>query len=179
MILLGCGKDAPTKPPSQTPFVYPTRSTPENALLYMAAAFERRDSVRTDSVYADEYEGSSVDMTDPIPLVFHFPESDEVRIVSKMSQSSSISFIRVDFGSTNTWLRSHTVADPPEWVTLQIPSFIIEVHDAIEGEFRTSAPSPGVTQVFEFTLKPTTPDSTSPTDTTWVIVRWVESRSQL
>lgn len=178
MILLGCGKEriiGPELPPA--PFVYPDRSTPEHALLYMAAAFERRDSVRTDSVYADDYEGTSVDMTEPFPATFTFHKSDEVGIVGEMALSNSIIYIRVDFGPQNTWSRVQYASDPPEWVTLQIPHFIIDVNDAVLGEFRTSAPSPGVSQIFEFSLRPTFPNGPSGTPV-WEIVRWVESRSE-
>lgn len=143
----------------------------------MAAAFERRDSVRTDSVYADDYEGTSVDMADPVPATFTFHKSDEVRIVSKMTLSNSITYIRVDFGPQNTWSRVQYASDPPEWVTLQIPHFIIEVNDAVQGEFRASSPSPGVIQIFEFSLRPTFPNGPSGTPV-WEVVRWVENRSE-
>ena len=174
---MGCGKkDGPLKPIPPAPIVYPDRSTPENALLYMTIAFSNRDSVRTDSIYADDYEGTSTDLIDPSQPTFVFAKSDEIKVVAAMAQSSSITYVNVDFKHPNTWASFHYATDPPEWVTIQIPNFIIEVHELTDG-FTARSPASGETWIFEFTLKPTTPDLSSPTDTTWQIVRWVESRS--
>ena len=178
LLLQGCGEGGHKliDPPA---FVYPDQSTPKNTLLRMAAAVERRDSVVTASVYADGYEGSSSDLTDPNSTTLQFFKSDEVRAVGEMARSNSIHLIEMDLGVTAGWLQYHNVSDPVGWVTIQIPNFQIYVNDTVEGEYRTSSPTQGETHVFEFTLKPTTPDPTSPTDTTWTIIQWVESRASL
>ena len=177
MFLLGCGKDGPIEPEPVPPIVYPVRSTPKNAVRYMVTAFVGRDSVRTDSVYADDYEGSSIDLTDPNPTALAFTKADEVRVVGAMR--GSVTLIRADmnFGPSESWAQTHDGSDPVGWVSIQVPSYDIYIIDDA-GDYRVQAPSPGQTQIFEFTLKPTTPDASSPTDTTWTIVRWVESRAQ-
>jgi hypothetical protein len=179
LLLSGCGDDGPGKLIDPPIVVAPDRSTPKNTLLRMNFAVEHRDSVITESVYADDYQGSSIDLTDPIAATLQFTRSDEVRAVGAMATSSSIIQISMDLYSPTGWFQSHDAADPPGWVTIQIPSFNIYINDLNGGEYLARAPSNGVTQVFEYTLKPTTPDSSSPTDTTWTIVRWTESRASL
>lgn len=179
LLFLGCGGDTPTKPKTSQYILYPIRSTPKNAVLYMAVAFANRDTVRTDSVYADDYEGASTDLTDLSPTTFVFFKSDEIRALGNMARSNSITLVQMDLGSPAGWLQVHNLADPPDWTTIQVPSFHIYVNDTVEGELSVRAPASGQINVFEFTLRPTTPDPTSPTDTTWAIVRWRESRAQL
>jgi len=179
LLLQGCGSDTPTKPKPTPGPTYPVRSTPKSAVLYMSIAYANRDSVRTDSVYAGEYTGSSTDMTDPGSETLSFTKSDEVRHVGAMALSSDITYVVMDLNPPATWLEVPYVTDPADWVTIQIPSFRIEVLDVHGNGFLTQAPSNGETHLFEFTLKPTTPDPSSPTDTTWSVVRWTEFRSQL
>jgi len=180
LLVLGCGGDTPTKPRGgDRLFVFPDRSTPNNTILRMEIAFSARDSVVTASVYSDNYEGSSDDFTDPTAVHLTFTKADEVRVVAELARSTSIVQSNVDLGISSGWFHTHYVTDPAGWVSIQVPAFSIYVNDAARGEYATSSPSPGVTQIFEFTLEPTTPDPSSPTDTTWTIVRWVESRSHI
>ena len=176
LFLQGCGKDTNDKLIGPQLIVYPDRSTPKNTVLRMSMAVGNRDSVVTASVYADEYQGSSVDMTDPGSPTLEFVKSDEVRAVGTMAKSSSISSVEMEFYTPASWQELHYGADPSEWVTIQIPNFRIYVNDLTQGEYQVQAPSSGVTHIFEYTLKPTAPDPASPTDTTWTIVRWKESR---
>ncbi|HKQ18197.1 MAG TPA: hypothetical protein VJW75_00490, partial [Candidatus Eisenbacteria bacterium] len=131
----------------------------------MTIAFSNLDSVRTDSVYADDYEGRSTDLVDPSQPTFVFDKALEIKVVAAMAQSSAITYVGVDFLHPSTWNRFSYATDPPEWVTIQVPYFRIEVRDFADG-FTALSPVAGVTQVFEFTLRPITPDPTSPTDTT-------------
>ena len=177
LVLLGCGKDdVVTKPILPTPIVYPVRSTPENALLYMMMAFENRDSVRTDSVYAEDYVGTSLDLVDPNPETLTFTKSDEVHIVGTLARSSSIVATHV-LSIQSSWFRTNYASNPPGWATIQIPIFAVYVNDVVNGEYQMRIPLSGESWIFEFTLEPTIPDPSSPTDTTWQIVRWVESRT--
>jgi hypothetical protein len=174
----GCGKDGPGKIVEPQRDLYPDRSTPTNTLIRLASAFARRDSVVTASVYADDYDGSSIDMTDPNADTLSFNRGDEVRAVGAMALSGGIYFTRMELYSQATWSQFHNVTDPPNWITIQIPHFTIEIRDASGADFTATSESPGDTWIFEFTLKPT-PDTSSPTDTTWTIARWVESRAHL
>ena len=170
-VVMGCGKD-PVKPEPAKPFVYPDRSTPDNTLRRMTFAFANRDTGVTASVYADDYEGTSTDMVYS-PTTLTFTRADEVKVVEAMA-GSSITTIGCDFYSPATWVHTHYSADPVGWVTIQVPDYNIYLYDSVRGEFQTRSPSSGMIHFFEFTLKPTTPDATSPTDTTWTIVRWKE-----
>ena len=62
----------------------------------------------------------------------------------------------------------------PEWAVIQIPggSFKVEIFDA----YNTYTAS-GQLEFNQFTFQPTAPDTTSPTDTTWQIIRWTEART--
>lgn len=173
LLLVGCGKKNPVKVEPEKPYVYPDQSTPEKTLLRMAAAFARRDSVMTDSVYADNYEGTSTDMV-PIPTTYTFTKLDEISVVAALARSSAITFVNVDFKPPATWFKTHYVSDPPELITIQIPSFQVDVYGGFDG-FTARSPAAGETWIFEFTLRGT-PDVSSPTDTTWTIVKWVEVR---
>jgi len=178
LIFLGCGKDdGPIKPPTPQPIVYPDQSTPKNTVLRMSMAVANRDSVVTASVYADDYEGSSNDLDGPIPEAFTFTKADEIRVIGAMALSNSIVSVDMDLGHPATWFQHHFVSDPPDWVTIEVPGYRIYVNDVDLGEFGMQSPSAGETRIFEFRLRPTTPDSTSPTDTTWTIVRWTEIRN--
>jgi hypothetical protein len=144
----------------------------------MAAAFEERDSVVTDSVYDDAYQGSSTDQADPGGgTTLTFSKADEVRIVASMAGSASITFVDADLKSPNTWVRTSYASDPPDWVVLQISNWRIEVRDLARGEYAASSFDSFGGSLMEFTFKPTTPDASSPTDTTWTIIRWREVKS--
>lgn len=164
--------DPPTPKP---PRVYPVRNTPKNAVLYLTYAWEDRDSVRIDSVYADDYEGTSIDLVDPANPSFIFHKSDEVRTVGAMALTQNIQTIDVDFALPAGWIEGNYASDPPEWRYVQIPSPNIYIHDIVEGEYR-ARPQGGETWIFEFTLRPTYPNGTAE-EAVWEIVKWVESRS--
>ena len=178
LVLLGCGKKNPVKVETPEPFVYAARSTPKGTVLRLAQAYTNRDTVVTASVYADDYHGSSVDLSDPGSDSLLFSKADEVRSVASMTLSNSITYTNADFKLPATWNELHYVSDPSDWITVQIPSFQIEVVDIYNNGYNARAPSNGETWIFEFTLRPT-PDASSPTGNTWTIVRWVESRNHL
>ena len=179
MVLLGCGSSTGRRIIDPPVFVYPDQSTPKHTVLRMAAAVVRRDSVMTDSVYADDYEGTSIDLRDPSPETLTFTKADEIGAVGAMARSSSIISVVMDLGLPAGWNEIHYASDPPGWIAVQIPAYSIYVNDTVQGEYQTQSPAPGETILFELTLKPITPAPSSPTDTTWTIVRWVESRDHL
>jgi len=175
LFLEGCGDDNPTKPEPSPGIVYPIRSTPKNAVLYLAVAFANRDSVATDSVYADDYEGSSVDMLDPVAGTLTFTKADEVRAVGGLALDQHITFVEMDLKSLDSWNETHYANDPSDWVTVQIPHFKITVFASSGEGFVANSDASGETWIFEFTVKPTN----GPSGTTYQVVRWVESRTQL
>ena len=170
----GKGKDPP-----KDPITYPARNTPAGSILYLTIAWSNRDSVRIDSVYASDYEGSSVDLTDnagSTTLVFR--KSDEVHTVGALARSSEINYTNMNFNLASTWTEVQYSSDPPEWVTVQIPQFKIEVRDIHDVGYAATSPADGETWIFEFTLRPTYPNGPSALPV-WEIVRWVESRAKL
>ena len=174
--MVGCGDGTPTKPkPNPNPgVVYPIRSTPKNAVLYLVVAFANRDSVATDSVYADDYEGTSTDMTDPGSVTLTFTKGDEVRAVGGLALDQHITFVEMDLKSLDSWNETHYANDPSDWVTVQIPHFKITVFASSGEGFVANSDASGETWIFEFTVKPTN----GPSGTTYQVVRWVESRTQ-
>jgi len=64
------------------------------------------------------------------------------------------------------------VGDPPGWATILVANPRIEIDDQpVSYSIDPSA------ETMQFKFVPTTPDSTSPTDTTWKIIRWFEAKN--
>lgn len=164
-------------PPKTTP--YSIRNTPIGAIYYLQQAWSNRDSVRIDSVYATDYQGTSQDLTDlnnPTTLTFY--KSDEVRSVARLARSPTVS-VSMNFFSYTDWVTSRYVSDPPEWVSFQIQIFTIYLNDTsvIDGEYEARSPKSGFVWFFEFTLRPTYPNGPT-ADPVWEIVRWKEVRDK-
>jgi hypothetical protein len=165
----GCGdnhESPPKAPPGPQSVI---RSTPENALKQLEYVYTKRDSTGIKALYDSTYAGTSTDETAlPGSQVLNFTYADEVEHVAAMARAREISSVILSFG-TLTRLPSNDVSHP-EWATIQIAgsnmSLEIDALDAVELH------ASGISESFSF--KPTTPDSTSPTDTTWKIVRWSE-----
>jgi len=169
-ILAGCSNNNPTKPkPAPAPQF--NRSTPENTLLYLAHVYSSRDTVAIRSLYDFTYMGESRDLNDPpASQLLTFSYADEVEHVVALRKKPTITDVVLTFGGTLVRLGSDDVSHP-EWAKIQIPgnNIRLEIIDAVDTH---SLSSPGITEAFSFA--PTTPDSTSATDTTWKIVRWSE-----
>lgn len=161
-------KDTKT-PPVNPPAVYVLPSYPADALQNLVTAYVNRDSVRCIAVYADDYLGSSKDLTDPNSppeLVFH--KQDELNHVGALYHASSITEVIFNIGSPGTWTRlTSDDANHPDWAVIQVVSHDVEVTD---GATRYEAKG---TNPFIFKFKPTL-DSSMPSDTMWTVVRWVE-----
>jgi hypothetical protein len=72
----------------------------------------------------------------------------------------------VDFGPSNSWIRTSYESDPPDWAVVIIPSTTILLSYTIGIDV---AVLPSNDQNL-FKLKPTV----AGTDTTWQIIRWQE-----
>jgi len=168
-LLAGCSGDNPTKPKPPSGPALSVRSTPQDVLKYLEYVYSNRDSVAIKSIYDSTYVGISTDMTNQTLQVLEFGYSDEVAHVAALARAHSISSVTLKFRNLIR-LGSGDVSHP-EWATIQVPgsNMLLEIEDGPEGFNLASA---GITEAFSF--KPTAPDSTSPTDTTWKIVRWSE-----
>jgi len=160
--------------PPKDPVVYPPLNSPKNAVWFFQTAWSARDSTMIDSVYTDDYTGTSTDLTDTSPTTLDFVKSDEVRAVGAMALSQSIVRADMDLGPRENWDETHYLGDPPDWQTVQIRDFSIYVTDVI-GEFRVKSTGSGETWVFEFTMRPDGPAG----EQVWKIVRWVENRQKI
>jgi hypothetical protein len=148
--------------------VYPPRNSPENAILYLKAAWENKDSVRVDSVYAEDYLGTSVWQSDPGGSVsLSFAKTDEVRAVGGLYLDQQISNVTLDFKPPSGWQKYQYSSDPPSYIAINIPYPKISV---TRGETTYEVTE---TTSFEFTLKPV---ASAPDDTLWEIIRWNEVR---
>jgi hypothetical protein len=165
----GCGL-TPDKvfDPQPPPHVYPARTAPESALIYLSIAWQQRDSLAADSVYADGYVGTSQDQTDPTPTTISFAKTDEVKVFAGLAKDRTVISTGMDLHPTG-WLRtSNPVGYGPECVTISIPE--INIYVSFQDKDTQEATS---RSLFFFTVKPV---ASAPGDTLWQIVHWEENR---
>ena len=166
--ITGCIFDPPPdrpKPPDTSP--YPKLSTPENVLEAMRKAYQRRDSVEYALLFDDNYFGESRDQLNPGgPLTLTFDKTEEQRHMGRLNRKTTI--ITVDFDLGNSLIRYTDPNDAP-WATIQTTTARIEINDN-----PTSYNLVSSNEIIEFKFVPKTPDATSPTDTTWKIIKWTE-----
>lgn len=162
-------KDPPPIPPPP-PFQYPDLSTPQNVILNLRYSWERKDSVRTKEIYDDSYQGESTD-NDLVRYVY--TKGDEVTTVGGLAKDQNVQRVTFSLSPVNTWIRFSYSSDPAGWAVIQLQGYSIQVDDAVHGTLIASE-VPGSS--FEFKFVPTL-DSSSPTDTTWKIVHWKETRT--
>jgi hypothetical protein len=162
----GCGKDENTMigpGPGPGP-VYPALTSPQNVLSAMALAYMDLDSAEIKLVYDESYTGTSFDQNDPPAITL--TKADEVRHVVPLASLTSITSVSLQLPPSLT--RDRDASDPPGWAVIYLPS------GAMNLEITDGATSYSIRSQHEFKFIPTTPDSTSPTDTTWKIIRWTE-----
>ena len=173
-LLAGCGDDTPTKPIVPATPTYAIPSTPQNVLANLQLAYERRDSVEYKLLYDPSYEGKSTNTNDPDPAsqISSFGWADEVAHLANMARATNITDVTMDLGPSTSWQRepSDLVAHP-DWSMIQLANYYsITIYSALT-DYSVSW-QPGDQMKFYFL--PTTPASTSPTDTLWNIVYWEE-----
>ena len=146
---------------------YLALTTPENTLVTMIRAYAKRDTTELALVYDDAYQGTSRDAGDWSPVTLSFSKRDEIEHVAMLARTPSVTSVSV---ALNPVLRRYSDgADPAGWATLENPIRAVEIRDG-----------PTLYNVYfsyetvTYTFVPTTPDATSPTDTTWKIIRWSE-----
>ena len=175
-VLSGCGIFNPDEggggpPPPPPPPTYQVQATPGIVLENLRAAYEARDSVEVDSIYAADYHGESTDLSDPPgtnPLVF--TQSDERGHVGGLRRNNDVLSVTLDMGTPSTWVREESKdASHPEWASITLSQHIKLEIQTIDDLFTV-----GSNDFFEFQFAPTTPAASSQTDTTWSIVRWRE-----
>jgi hypothetical protein len=168
----GCGHDRVMvgNPPPIPPRIYPLLLDPYSVMDALRTAYGRRDSAEIKLLYDMNYQGTSIDQTDPAPAVLNFNKADEVRHVVALAKDPTI--LHVSMVPTTVMQRFTDLADPPGWSTIQNPIASLEVSSSTSSRTVDIA---NETMVFKFI--PHTPDPTSATDTTWKIIRWTEVRN--
>jgi len=167
----GCGSDRVTRPsipPGSDP--YPRLINPYSVLDALQLAYQARDTNEIKVLYHDQYDGSSIDQTDPVPALVNFSKAEEVAHVSALRRSGSVS--SVSMTQIPNRIRFYDAADPPGWATIRDPFSSIEISDATATQVVDFA---HISTEFKFI--PTTPAPSSSTDTTWKIIRWTEVRN--
>ena len=166
----GCGSDHVMRPNPGPPGTnYPQLINPYSVLDALQLAYQAKDTTEIKLIYHDQYDGSSVDQTDPVPLLEHFTKADEVAHVAKLRRSTTLGSIFVT--SAPNRVRFDDGADPPGWATILNPFTAIQVNDTTQFNVDMAH----ITMEFKFI--PTTPAPSSSTDTTWKIIRWTEVRN--
>lgn len=172
--LSACDKNT-LKPTPRPVDYYPVLSTPQNVLAALQLAYIFRDSVEYKALHDSSYAGTSTDQTAPPGTPLQFTFADEVAHIVALARSNTVSRVRLSLGSPAAWTRlpSDDMAHP-DWAMIQIPgaNFDVEVTDGAN-----TFSAGGAMEFLQFKFQPATPDSTSPTDTTWKIIRWTEVRS--
>jgi hypothetical protein len=142
--------------------------SPEAVLQNLQLAYKHRDPAAYDTLFDQLYTGSSIDQSDPDSVKqYSFAKADEVKHIWALSRTTTITDIQLELMPT---LRRYTDAgDPPGWAVIQNPIYSLSIVDG-PSTFNIARDK----ETIEFHFKPKTPDSSSPTDTTWTIVRWTE-----
>ncbi len=170
VVAVGCASDHVMGPggPGRSP--YPEPINPYSVLDALAIAYENKDTLEIKALYHDQYDGSSVDQTDPSPTTLVFSKANEVAHVSALAHSSTIRSIHLT-GAPNR-IRFHDAGDPAGWATIQNPFSGIEISDVSATHTVVMTHN-----TMQFKFIPTAPSPSSPTDTTWKIIHWTEVRT--
>jgi hypothetical protein len=166
LALVGCGEKHHFLAPVLRPPIYQQPSVPEVVLQNLALAYAHRDSTEYKSLFDGNYQGSSIDMRNPSPQVLTFTKADEAQHIAGLAKSTTITSVNLQLRPV--LVRLTDAGDPPGWALIQNPIFSLSIYDAPNSyDIRPSA------ETMEFRFIPTL-DSSSPTDTTWKIIRWTE-----
>ena len=150
--------------------VYPALTSPESVIRAMVLAYVQRDTVETKLLYDATYQGLSIDRTVSPLDTLSFTKAGEVAHVSALARRGSVTTVSCEVYPVLARFRDS--GDPPGWATIQNPLGAIQIDDTPNTYIADPA---GTTMEFKFA--PATPDTTSPTDTTWRIVRWTEVKN--
>jgi len=162
-VVAGCGKKDKIVGPPATPR-YPALTSPELVLVALKTAYTGKDSTEYKLLFDQNYLGTSVDQSTQTPIdTLTF--ADEARHIAALARSTTAI---VELQLTPAMVRGADPGDPPGWALIQNPIFDVTIYDGPNAYYVALWH-----ETMEFRFIPT-PDSTSPTDTTWKIIRWPE-----
>jgi hypothetical protein len=150
------------------PPTYAIPSSPEVVMSNLQLAYTHRDSTEYKSLFDPLYMGTFLDQTTSSPLDT-LTWADEAQHIAALARSTSIT--EVDLRLRPGIIRSTDSGDPRGWALIQNPITNLTIYDT-----PTTYDTPVGSELMEFRFVPKTPDSSSPTDTTWKIIRYTEVR---
>jgi hypothetical protein len=177
-VLAGCSNDdnltGPPRTPTPTPPFYEVRSSPQNVLKNLVKAYQSRDSVEYKELYDSTYVGKSTNPNAPAYEVLSFRYYDEGSHVAHMARDTSITSVVLDLGPATSWIRQDA-SDPshPEWALIQLTNYKVQINTSTVPYIAGGNPG----DLMTFTFQPSTPATSSPTDTLWRVIRWEEISS--
>jgi hypothetical protein len=166
LLLSGC-IFSPTKGPGGGGIEPPKYQVPQNpnAVMYnLKTAYTAKDSAGYKACFDPRYIGTTQDAVLQTPVdTLYF--TDEAKHIAALARSAA----NVDLELKPTVVRSSDAGDPPGWALIQDPIHSLAIYDG--ANIITITPT---NENIEFRFIPKTPDSSSPTDTTWKIIKWTE-----
>jgi hypothetical protein len=157
---------SPTKDPGKPPPLpeYPKLTDPFNVMDALEQAYGAKDSNEIKLIYDVNYQGTSFDPINlnQIPLTW----ANEVSHVEALARTPTVTSVVLKFPDVK--LRETDLSDPPGWAMITVQLITVNIVDG------TTLYNLVTGDTFEYHFIPHTPDATSPTDTTWKIVRWTE-----
>ena len=151
-----------TEPPK-----YDIPLSPEYVMFNLKKAYTAKDSVAYKACFDLSYFGTSQDQTTQNPIdTLTFAE--EARHIAYLARTTA----NVELVLKPAMTRSTDSGDPPGWALIQNPIQSLGIYDGPNIFIVTPTQ-----ETIEFRFIPKTPDSSSPTDTTWKIIKWNEIKS--
>ena len=170
LLLSGC-IFSPTKGPGgggPEPPKYEIPQEPNIVLENLKKAYTAKDSLAYQACFDARYVGRSQDQTGT-DTIYTFTFADEARHIEVLAQSrTAIAELQL----IPKMVRSADLGEDPAWALIQNPIQSLTIYD---GNYTYYVPLDK--EIIEFHFIPKTPDSSSPTDTTWKIIKWTEIRS--
>ncbi|HEY3155658.1 MAG TPA: hypothetical protein VGK76_03385 [Candidatus Eisenbacteria bacterium] len=146
---------------------YLVPESPEFVMLNLKEAYTKKDSTGYKACFDPNYFGTSQDVVlqTPIDTLTFAKEAEHIASLARSAAT-------VELELKPAMVRSTDSGDPAGWALIQNPIQSLGVYDG--GNSFIVTPTQ---EIIEFRFIPKTPDSSSPTDTTWKIVKWNEIRS--
>ena len=147
---------------------YDIPSDPLYVRSHLEKAYTAKDSVAYKACFDFAYFGTSQDQTIPTQSLDTLTFAKEAAHIAFLARSTTII---ADLQLKPLIVRS-TDLDNPGWALIQNPIDRLTIYDG-----QDIYDVPVGNETIEFRFIPKTPDSSSPTDTTWKIIKWLEIRS--
>lgn len=138
--------------------------SPELVMSNLKKAYVAKDSVGYKACFDFAYFGTSQDQVNQTPID-SITFAGEAAHIAHLARSPA----GVELQLKPLMTRSTDLGDPPGWALIQDPIQTLQINDNPDSYFVTPT-----NEIIEFHFIPKTPDSSSPTDTTWKIIKWTE-----